>query len=82
MREARSAWRVSDAVAYDAMPTRLNEVIASLLVAARSGGDGGTSVREEVVALRRAAQAIDGFDRTAVDAFAARLDAYRGQGWV
>lgn len=82
MREARSAWRVSDAVAYDAMRTRLNEAIASLLVAARSRVDDGTFVREEVVALRRAAQAIDGFDRTAVDVFAARLDRYRGHGSV
>lgn len=82
MREARSAWRVSDAVAYDAMRTRLNEVIASLLATARSRGEVGTFVSEEIIALRRAAQAVDGFDRTAVDAFAARLEAYPRQGSV
>lgn len=78
MRETRSAWRVSDAVAYEAMRTRLNEVIARLLVVARTADD-GMSIRGEVVDLRRTAQAVDGFDRSAVDAFAARLETFSGQ---
>lgn len=82
MREARSTWRVSDAVAYEAMRTRLNEVVASLLAVARSRGDDGASIREEVVDLRRTALTVDGFDRTEVDAFTARLETHRGQGSV
>ena len=81
MRETRSVWRVSDAVAYDLMRARLNEVVASLVATARSSDD-GLSIREEVVDLRRTAQAVDGFDRSAVDAFAARLETYRDQGSV
>lgn len=76
MREARSGWRVSDAVAYDAMRARLNETTAQLLATARIRPEDGDHIRAKVVGLRRDALAVDGFDRAAVDAFLGRLEEY------
>jgi len=69
-----SAWRVSDAVAFEAMRESSAKLTARLLEVAQSAGDDASAARNELLNVRGDAVAVDGFDRNAVDALAARFD--------
>jgi hypothetical protein len=63
-------WLVNDVVAYDAMRELSGSVQAHLLDRERHGD---RAARAELLEIRRATLAVDGFDRAAVDAFSAQL---------
>ena len=63
-----SAWRVSDAVAIDALREESAILVALLLSIARSGGSGEAAAREELSEVRRDVFAVDGYDRRTVEA--------------
>ena len=66
----RPTWLVNDVVAYDAMRELSGSVQAHLLDRERNGDRGA---RAELLEIRRATLAVDGFDRAGVDAFSAQL---------
>jgi len=68
-----SAWRVSDAVAFEAMRESSARLIARLLEDARREGHNALDARNELLEIRADVVRVDGFDRKAVDALAARL---------
>lgn len=68
-----SAWRVSDAVAFEAMRESSAKLIARLLDVARRAGDDALAARNELFEIRADAVAVDGFDRKAVEALTARF---------
>lgn len=68
-----SAWRVSDAVAFEAMRESSARLIARLLEVARGEGVDASDASVELVRVRAEALGVDGFDRRAVDAVAARF---------
>ena len=68
-----SAWRVSDAVAFDTMRESSAHLIARLLEVARGEGADASDARRELVRIRADAVEVDGFDRRAVDALSVRL---------
>lgn len=65
-----TTWLVNDVVAYDAMRELSGSVQSRLLDRERRGDRGA---RAELLEIRRATLAVDGFDRAAVDAFSAQL---------
>lgn len=69
-----SAWRVSDAVAFEAMRESSAKLIARLMEGAQREDDSGLDARNELFEIRADAVGVDGFDRKAVDALAARFD--------
>jgi hypothetical protein len=70
MATEQSLWRVNDVVAYDVM-RELASAVQSRLLELTSDGD--ESARAELIALRRATFAVDGYDRAAVETFTLRL---------
>lgn len=68
MAAAPFAWHVNDVVAYDLMREAATRVQA-LLIAAHHD-----SAADEMLEVRRATLAIDGFDRAAVDAHIKTLE--------
>lgn len=65
-----SAWRLGDSASIDAMFGALEVTTACLLRALPA-----TRATAEIIELRTAATAVDGFDRAAVEAMTARLRA-------
>ena len=65
-----SAWRVNDAIAYDEMRERASALASQLLQRAQQG----VASPDSVVRLRAQANAVDGFDRAAVDRLTAELE--------
>jgi len=63
-----SAWRVSDAVAIDALREESAILVALLLSIARSGEPGAAAARQELGEVRRDVLRVDGYDRRTVDA--------------
>jgi hypothetical protein len=70
-----SSWRVSDAVAYDLMRADAAALCRLLLDLTSRGGSAPEEASSELVAVRRATVAVDGYDRRAVDDAAARFRA-------
>lgn len=70
MAAGQSAWRVNDAIAYDEMRERASALASELLRRARQGG----ASLDSVISLRAQANAVDGFDRAAVDRLTAELE--------
>lgn len=68
-----SAWRVNDAVAFDAMRERSQTLVSLLLDQATSESPGAGAAKAELATLQRDLHKIDGFDRRAVDGLAARI---------
>lgn len=65
-----SAWRVNDAIAYDEMRDRASALASQLLRRAQQSGASLGSV----ISLRAQVNAVDGFDRAAVDLLTAELE--------
>jgi hypothetical protein len=65
-----SAWRVNNAVAYDALREQAGTLTALLLQREQTPGE----ARDAVIALRAKVNTIAGFDRTAVDAATAEIE--------
>lgn len=70
-----SAWRVSDAVAIEAMREESVTLIALLLTIARGEGPVAANALQELSEVRRDALSVDGYDRRATDALAVRFRA-------
>lgn len=70
MAAEQAMWHVNDVVAYDAM-RELSVNVQSHLLDRERDGDG--SARAELLEIRRATLAVDGYDRDAVDAFSQQL---------
>lgn len=70
MAAGQSAWRVNDAIAYDEMRDHASALASQLLQGAQPGG----AALDSVISLRAQVNAIDGFDRVAVDRFTAELE--------
>lgn len=70
MAAGQSAWRVNDAIAYDEMRDRASALASQLLQRARQG----SASLDSVISLRAQANAVDGFDRAAVDQLTAELE--------
>lgn len=70
MAAAASPWHVNDVVAYDAMRQLATTVQARLVEQERRGS--GTA-RAELLEVRSATLAIDGYDRAAVDDYTQQL---------
>jgi hypothetical protein len=66
----QSMWHVNDIVAYDVMRELSASLQARLIDHVR---DGDESARTELLEVRSATLAIDGYDRSAVDAFTRQL---------
>jgi hypothetical protein len=66
----QSMWRVNDIVAYDVMRELSASLQARLLDRLREGDE---SARIELLEVRRATLAVDGYDRSAVDALTRQL---------
>ena len=65
-----SAWRVNDAIAYDEMRDRASSLASQLLQRAQQD----SAPLDSVINLRAQANAVDGFDRAAVDRLTAELE--------
>ena len=70
MAAGQSAWRVNDAIACDEMRERASVLASQLLQRAQ---ERGASV-DSLISLRAQANAVDGFDRAAVDLLTAELE--------
>lgn len=70
-----SAWRASDAVAYDEMREAANDAIASLLRLSNEGAMLPSTAVAQVAAIRRELFRIDGYERAAVDVARETFDA-------
>lgn len=68
-----SAWRVNDAVAYDAMRESATLLTSLLLRASREGALLPPQADSEITQLRQAVLGVDGYDRAAVSSLAARI---------
>ena len=68
-----SAWRVSDAVAFEAMRDLSAKLIARLWENGRGEGATTSVAQGEAIKIRADALGVDGFDRKSVDALAARF---------
>jgi hypothetical protein len=66
----QSVWHVNDVVAYDLMREVSVSVQARLVERVRQGDE---SARMELLDVRRATNAVDGYDRAAVDMYAQQL---------
>ena len=66
----RATWHVNDVVAYDLMRELSSAVQARLI---RNERHGDTTARAELLDVRHATLAIDGYDRSAVDAYTQQL---------
>jgi hypothetical protein len=66
----QSMWRVNDIVAYDLMRELANSVQARLVERVRQGDE---SAHTELLEVRRTTNAVDGYDRAAVDQYAQHL---------
>ena len=75
MRGPASPWRVNDVVAYDRMRDAATQAFALLNAAAAVSSPAADSAREELAALHREVTGVDPYDRAAVAALAARLEA-------
>ena len=62
-----SAWRVSDAVAIEALREDSATLVSLLLALARSDGPGAATARQELGEVRRDVLSVDGYDRRAVE---------------
>lgn len=71
MAAEQSMWRVNDVVAYDVMRELSSSVQARLIDRVR---DGDESARAELLEVRSATLAVDGYDRSTVDAFTQELE--------
>ncbi len=67
----QSMWRVNDIVAYDVMRELSASLQARLLDRVRNEDD--TAARAELLEVRRTTLAVDGYDRSAVEAFTKQL---------
>jgi hypothetical protein len=67
----QSMWRVNDVVAYDVMRELAVSVQAHLVERVRQGDE---SARAELLEMRRTTNAVDGYDRAAVDLYTQRLE--------
>ena len=65
-----SAWRVNDAIAYDEMRNRASALASQIVQQAQQGG----ASLDAVISLRAQSNAVDGFDRAAVDRLTAELE--------
>jgi len=79
MEPLRSPWRVSDVVAYDELREAANALIAALLRQARTGEAGRAESLKHSADIRGSVLAVDGYDRTAIDAARAEMDALRAR---
>ncbi|MBO1740734.1 hypothetical protein [Leifsonia sp. TF02-11] len=70
MAAEQSSWHVNDVVAYDLM-RELSSTVQSRLVENRRRGD--AAAHDELLEVRGATLAIDGYDRAAVDAYTQQL---------
>ncbi|GAA1661903.1 hypothetical protein [Microbacterium lacus] len=70
-----SAWRVSDATAYDQMRADAARLCGLLLRVPSGDGKSADARAEELAGIRRDAVSVDGFDRRAIDALASRFRA-------
>lgn len=70
MAARQSMWHVNDVVAYDVMRELSSSVQARLLDRIRAGDE---SARTELLEVRRTTRAVDGYDRSVVDAFTQQL---------
>ncbi|OJX65516.1 MAG: hypothetical protein BGO95_10670 [Micrococcales bacterium 73-13] len=70
MAAEQSLWHVNDVVAYDAMRELASTVQARLIHLERQGDP---AARAELIEVRRATLAVDGYDRAAVDDFTQQL---------
>ena len=70
MAAGQSAWRVNDAIAYDEMRERASTRASQLLQRAQQG----SASLDSVINLLAQANAVDGFDRAAVDRLMAELE--------
>jgi hypothetical protein len=68
-----SAWRVGDAVAFETMRESSAKLIARLMEDAHGEDDDALAARNELFEIRADAVGVDGFDRKAVEALAARF---------
>jgi hypothetical protein len=75
MEPLRTAWRAGDVVAYDEMREAANAVIAALLRLGRSDEIDREQALTDAAEVRAYALSVDGYDRDAVDAARADLDA-------
>jgi hypothetical protein len=66
----QSMWRVNDIVAYDVMRELANSVQARLVERVREGDE---SARAEQLEVRRTTNAVDGYDRAAVERYTEQL---------
>jgi hypothetical protein len=70
MAAEQSSWHVNDVVAYDLM-RELSSTVQSRLV--ENGRRGDAAARGELLEVRGATLAVDGYDRAAVDAYTQQL---------
>ena len=70
MAAEQAMWHVNDVVTYDAMRELSSSVQAHLLDRER---DGDGTARDELLEIRRATLAVDGYDRAAIEAFSEQL---------
>lgn len=70
MAAEQSSWHVNDVVAYDLM-RELSSTIQSRLVESQRRGD--AAAYAELLQVRSATLAIDGYDRAAVDGYTEQL---------
>jgi len=63
-----SAWRVSDAVAIEALREDSTTLMSLLLALSRSDGPGAATARQELDEVRRDVLSVDGYDRRTVEA--------------
>jgi hypothetical protein len=68
-----SAWRANDVVEYDAMRDSATLLTALLLRESNAGTASGREVQADIDQLRKDVLTVDGYDRAAVAALAARI---------
>jgi hypothetical protein len=62
----QSMWRVNDIVAYDVMRELSGSLQARLVERVR---EGDVAAHDDLIGVRRATEAVDGYDRAAVDQY-------------
>lgn len=70
MAAEQSTWRVNDIVAYDLMRELANSLQARLLERVRQGDE---AAQAEMLDVRRSTNAVDGYDRAAVEMYTQQL---------
>lgn len=76
MAVAQSTWHVNDIVAYDLMREISGSVQGHLVQRIRQGDQ---TALAELLAVRRSTNAVDGYDRAAVDHYAQQLRVRDGE---